>query len=675
MADGSVVFATELDIGGVTSALRSFGNGKVKVPTITVPAEVGEDGLLATLDKIGYKAGTILGEGIKLGIAAVGAISTGAIALVTKSLGNTKELEQNLGGSEAVFSDYAKTIQRTGQKAFKLLGLSQSDYLATANQMGSLFKGLGYDAEEAASITMDAMQRAADVASIMGIDTSWAMESIAGAAKGNFTMMDNLGVAINDTTLANYALEKGIKKSVSKMSTQEKVALALEMFMEKTAYATGQYAKENDTLAGSLTTLGAAWDNFLAGTGETSVDDLVWALSNAADVITAKLQELMPRLKEELPALIEKLTPVLSELLTTVMPSLTKMIVAIIPPIASALGEAAKALAPALFEGLLSGLVGDENAKKVISFIQKLFNPEIATGEGVQQTAFDLSLQNAALQEEAWLFNPPDFMAGAEANSELNKAAGKKVVSDFVSGMDENAALVDEKSADIGNRVYKGAVGAGERTRVEGAAEAATEAEGEGEMNPLAQRIIEDVIAGLEAGTPQVSQGVQSSIDTAQSSVETSGFNEVGKQIVAGMAAGVRSNSGILAFAVAAVVTEALLAAKKAAKIKSPSRLFRDEIGAMLTAGTAAGVESNSFMVRKAVNAMVADSIPDMRKVGNRAATLLRPYNAQGVIGSAKMAAMGNITQTNNFNVPYVTPDEVANKMLEYATYGLDAEG
>jgi hypothetical protein len=33
-----------------------------------------------------------------------------------------------------------------------------------------------------------AMQRAADVASIMGIDLDSAMESIAGAAKGNFTI-------------------------------------------------------------------------------------------------------------------------------------------------------------------------------------------------------------------------------------------------------------------------------------------------------------------------------------------------------------------------------------------------------------------------------------------------------------------------------------------------------
>ena len=37
-------------------------------------------------------------------------------------------------------------------------------------------------------------QRAADMASVMGIDMSSAMEAVTGAAKGNYTMMDNLGV-------------------------------------------------------------------------------------------------------------------------------------------------------------------------------------------------------------------------------------------------------------------------------------------------------------------------------------------------------------------------------------------------------------------------------------------------------------------------------------------------
>lgn len=77
--------------------------------------------------------------------------------------------------------------------------------------------------------------------------------------------MDNLGVAMNDTTLEAYRLDKGLGKAVSTMTTAEKVGLAMDMFMENTAYAAGNYAKENETAAGSLQTLKAAWSNFLGG--------------------------------------------------------------------------------------------------------------------------------------------------------------------------------------------------------------------------------------------------------------------------------------------------------------------------------------------------------------------------------------------------------------------------
>lgn len=86
--------------------------------------------------------------------------------------------------------------------------------------------------------------------------------------------MDNLGVAMNDTTLETYRMEKGLTKAVSKMTTSEKVGLAMKMFLEKTSYAAGNYADENDTVAGSLQTLKGAWANFIGGVEGTTFRDV-----------------------------------------------------------------------------------------------------------------------------------------------------------------------------------------------------------------------------------------------------------------------------------------------------------------------------------------------------------------------------------------------------------------
>lgn len=112
----------------------------------------------------------------------------GAIGGIVKSFAS---LEQNIGGTQAVFGEFAQTVQNDAETAYKNMGLSASDYMATANKMASLFQGSGIEQKKSMDLTTSAMQRAADVASVMGVDMSMAMEAVAGAAKGNFTMINN----------------------------------------------------------------------------------------------------------------------------------------------------------------------------------------------------------------------------------------------------------------------------------------------------------------------------------------------------------------------------------------------------------------------------------------------------------------------------------------------------
>lgn len=195
---------------------------------------------------------------------ASGLASLGIGDMVKQAISLAGDLQQNIGGSESVFKNYAGTIQKTAETAASSLGLSQSKYLATATKMGSLFQGSGFSVAQSADMVTQSMQRASDVASIMGISVDSAMEAVAGMAKGNFTMMDNLGVAINDTNLQIYAQEKGLGKL---STTQQKVNAAMQMFLDKSDYAPGNYAKENDTYSGALTTFKAELEDFAAEAG------------------------------------------------------------------------------------------------------------------------------------------------------------------------------------------------------------------------------------------------------------------------------------------------------------------------------------------------------------------------------------------------------------------------
>ncbi|MGX7200066.1 phage tail protein [Enterococcus nangangensis] len=333
-------------------------------------------GIHKQFDTLGGKINSALVKGVQTGAKAVAVV--GGVAMATagatlvKSMNLAGELEQNLGGSVAVFEKYANEMQQTGVNAFKTMGLSQSDFLATANVMGSLFQGTGFTVKESMDMTSEAMQRASDVASIMGIDIDSAMQSVAGMAKGNFTMMDNLGVAINDTTIGNYALSKGIEKSTQEMSIQEKVGLANQLFLEKTAKYAGNYAKENDTLSGSLQTAKGALSNFMSGAGD--IDAVVDSWMNFGSVAGKMAKELAPKLFKGLLQAIQTLVPKIPGIAADLAENFASVL-------AEMFGDGARDAFGVLYDTIVASIDGLKSAFDFIVKYKDIFTP-IAVGIG-----------------------------------------------------------------------------------------------------------------------------------------------------------------------------------------------------------------------------------------------------------------------------------------------------
>ena len=159
--------------------IQMFSDGKVVIDT-----DLNKKGFESGLDKMQSIAKT----GFKTIATSVGVASTAIAGLIGKAVTMAGDLEQQIGGTEAVFGKFAGTVQDKAAKAFDQMGLSANDFMATANKMGALMQGSGLSIEDSMDLSTQAMQRAADVASIMGIDVQMAMDSVAGAAKGNFTI-------------------------------------------------------------------------------------------------------------------------------------------------------------------------------------------------------------------------------------------------------------------------------------------------------------------------------------------------------------------------------------------------------------------------------------------------------------------------------------------------------
>lgn len=330
-------------------------------------------------DKVAFYAEK-LNKALNVTLAFSAASLTVATTLGTQVVKAYGALEQAVGGAAAVFGDYADQIVQTSKTASKTLGTSQAEYLAVANKMGALFQGSGLSVERSMELTTLAIERAADAASVMGIDVSSALEAVTGAAKGNYTMMDNLGVAMNATTLEAYRLELGMDKAFSQMTNAEKAELSMRYFFERTTKYAGNFRREAaETIEGSLGSLSASFKSFVAGLGD-SESDVAQLTEDVADSFVNVYNNVAPVIKRaatSIPNVVDTLKLKSGELDKSLGGMLTTM--KNVALVGGGLVAGVKTLS-----GLTSLAKQADDIKKMSEglggFVEKLGSPKVAIG-------------------------------------------------------------------------------------------------------------------------------------------------------------------------------------------------------------------------------------------------------------------------------------------------------
>lgn len=531
------------------------------------------------------------GKAIAVGLTA-GAV--GIAALTSKAVLAGAELEQQLGGAEAVFGKYADGIKSAAQDAFKNAGLSQQEFLQGANKMGSLFQGAGFDVQTSMEMSSESMQRAADIASIMGISTTDALEAVTGMAKGNFTMMDNLGVAMNDTSLNAYALEKGLGKTTAQMSIQEKVGLANQLFLEKTTKYAGNYAKENETLSGSLNTTKKAFDNLL--TGEGKVEDFIDSLVSTVEIAVPKIVELLPKVIEGISATLGALVPAFEAALPVLIPALISAATQLINGLVTAMPTVVQVLLTAL-PTLISAFV-----QLFIAILQAL--PEIVRIISQAMPTIIDAIVNGLTKPESLnaiiMGSVELLMAMIQAIPVIIDAlvvAIPRIVKNILAVLTSRQFWVAMKNAGVS--LITGFI------------------TGIGRMIGGVIRVVRDVLTAIK--------------DT----LSPSHLAEVGTDMIKGLWEGISNMGDWLKDKITSFVSDKIPGpVKKALGINSPSKLFA-EFGRNVDEGFVKGIEDNSGKVENSVNNMANSAIAGMVAPGINPAIAFRPAGAGQPIGAA----------------------------------------
>ena len=389
--------------------------------------------------------------------------------------------------------------------------------------------------------------------------------------------MDNLGVAMNATTIEAYALSKGITTSYNEMDNATKVGLAMEMFLERTAYAAGNYAKENQTFAGSFNTLKAATSNFLSGAG--GIEEVADALVGFGGILVESIGTMAPRVVEGLTQLTESLIPQIPTLLESLLPSvlngaisLINGLVEIFPQLINLIKENLPTIvngAILIVETLITALI--EMAPELLTMGMELI---LQLALGLAEAAPDLVPQIVhaiILMMDTFNEHFDDFLL-----------AGIQLIMGLIEGLIKSIPDILKNLPTILMAILnfftaKKLVSAG-------------------------LTLLKGLGTGLTNGVPELIKKIPSMITKIINSFKTNGlgaFKDIGRNLIEGLWNGISRSFNWIKSKISGWVGNVTNFIKKMFGIHSPSTVMRDEVGKYLAQGLGVGFDNELDSVYK----------------------------------------------------------------------------
>ena len=281
---------------------------------------------------------------MKVGAAAVGTASAAVFAGVTKitkdAIGAFAEYEQLQGGAELMFGEGYDYIAEHAKNAYETVQMSQNDYLQQVNGFAvGLKTALGGNEEEAAKLADRIVTAEADIVSATGNSTEAVQNAFNGVMKGNYTMLDNLGLGITATKEGmqqvidsvnehNAAIGKATNYTMDNVADVQNALIDYVEMQGMAGYAAEEGAQ---TIQGSVAAMKGAWDNLLVGLADDSAD-ITQLVQNLMDTIFGKngeggvlnniipvVEQVVNTLVDNLPAMLDQLMPVIANLLTKIV--------------------------------------------------------------------------------------------------------------------------------------------------------------------------------------------------------------------------------------------------------------------------------------------------------------------------------------------------------------------
>lgn len=218
--------------------------------------------------RMGNSAGGLVGSGTffsqlgtfatGIGILAGAATAAGgafvALAQKASSLNeSTNATAVTLGDSNTKFRQLIGNTQE--------LGISQNKLNQSLTPLVPILKSAGLEGDQLAQELDKLVRRGVDLSSIFNEDVGQSLQSVTAAIRGEIEPARRLGISFNAAEVEAKALQLGLEAVDGELSESAKQFTRLQLVLEKSSFAEGDFANTSEELANSQRILGSIIDD------------------------------------------------------------------------------------------------------------------------------------------------------------------------------------------------------------------------------------------------------------------------------------------------------------------------------------------------------------------------------------------------------------------------------
>ena len=301
-SDGSVIIDTRLNTAGFGKGVNSIKSQFTKMGAAA--SKVG-----GTITSV-FTRGTKSAKGFNSQLNSVGAMAKKvggliAAAFSVRAVVNFAKEALELGSDlqevqnvvDVTFTTMSERVNEFAKNAASTAGLSETMAKRYAGTFGAMAKSFQFTEEEAFNMSTALTQLAGDVASFYNITQDEAYTKLKSVFTGETETLKDLGVVMTQTALDDYAMRKGLGKTTSQMSEQEKVALRYQFVLDQLSAASGDFIRTQDGWANQTRILSLQFEQLKATIGQGLINALTPAIKTL-NLLILELQKAAEAFKE-----------------------------------------------------------------------------------------------------------------------------------------------------------------------------------------------------------------------------------------------------------------------------------------------------------------------------------------------------------------------------------------